>query len=307
MSSNNDTYNSYISQLNLLTPIAMVSESTREEDFEADLESWSNAQFIDVSYGMGFPDNDFEASPGVFEDQDTTTQPMIIQSDLSSISNSSQLQPTVYPLFTYPTATPFMTTRMRPITIAPAVTTTLASTTFPPTYPVSHASVNATKEETVATSASASTPKVTDTMNYSSHNSSTAKMGQITSGDITKKDVDSKKSLDSEVVAKLAAEEDKRRRNTAASARFRIKKKMREQALERTAKEMTSKAEAYENRIKELEMEVKWLRSLIVEKDARLLDIDRPGKKSKTETESHAAMELSETDTEKSDQTNQKE
>ncbi|CAG8525474.1 2838_t:CDS:1 [Cetraspora pellucida] len=307
MSSNNDTYNSYISQLNLLTPIAMASESTREEDFEADLESWSNAQFIDVSYGMGFPDNDFEASPGVFEDQDTTTQPMIIQSDLSSISNSSQLQPTVYPLFTYPTANPFMTTRMRPITIAPAVTTTLASTTFPPTYPVSHANLNSTKEETVATPAS-STPKVTtDTTNYSSHNSSTAKMGQITSGDITKKDIDSKKSFDPEVVAKLAAEEDKRRRNTAASARFRIKKKMREQALERTAKEMTSKAEAYENRIKELEMEVKWLRSLIVEKDARLLDIDRPGKKPKTETESHTAMELSETDTEKSDQTNQKE
>ncbi|CAG8556854.1 26673_t:CDS:1 [Racocetra persica] len=304
MSSNNDTHNSYISQLNLQTPIAMVSDFTREEDFESDLESWSNAQFIDVSYGMGFPDNDFEASPGVFEDQDI---PMIVQNDLSPISNSSRLQQTVYPLFTYPTANPFMTTRMRPITIAPAVTTALTSTTFPPTYPVSHADVNAAKEKTV-TPASTSTLKVTtDTTDYPSHNNSTAKMGQLTSGDITKKDADSKQSLDPEVVAKLAAEEDKRRRNTAASARFRIKKKMREQALERTAKEMTSKAEAFENRIKELEMEVKWLRSLIVEKDARLLDIDRPGKKPKTETESQAAMELSEADTKKSDQTNQKE
>ncbi|CAG8831233.1 25896_t:CDS:1, partial [Gigaspora rosea] len=85
MSSNNDTYSSYISQLNLLTPINLVPDSTREKNFETDLESWSNAQFIDVSYGMGFPDNDFEISPGVFEDQDMVAQPtMMVQSDLST-------------------------------------------------------------------------------------------------------------------------------------------------------------------------------------------------------------------------------
>ncbi|OAQ30551.1 hypothetical protein K457DRAFT_60501, partial [Linnemannia elongata AG-77] len=61
-----------------------------------------------------------------------------------------------------------------------------------------------------------------------------------------------------------AAEEDKRRRNTAASARFRYKKKLREQALEQTAKEQTLRAETLEARVKELEMEVKWLRGLIV-------------------------------------------
>ncbi|CAG8537789.1 3575_t:CDS:2 [Ambispora gerdemannii] len=87
------------------------------------------------------------------------------------------------------------------------------------------------------------------------------------------------KTNDPESAAKIAAEEDKRRRNTAASARFRIKKKMREQALEHTAKEMTAKAEMLEGRVKELELEVKWLRSLIVEKDARLLDIQRPEKR----------------------------
>lgn len=70
----------------------------------------------------------------------------------------------------------------------------------------------------------------------------------------------------------MLAEEDKRRRNTAASARFRMKKKMREQALEQTAKEMTSKAEALEKRVKELEMEAKWLRALVVEKDPKLLE-----------------------------------
>lgn len=60
--------------------------------------------------------------------------------------------------------------------------------------------------------------------------------------------------------------EDKRRRNTAASARFRVKKKMREQALQQTANEMTEKAKAFESRVHELEREVKWLKALIVEK-----------------------------------------
>ncbi|KAF9574493.1 hypothetical protein EC968_006298 [Mortierella alpina] len=71
-----------------------------------------------------------------------------------------------------------------------------------------------------------------------------------------------------DAAARLAAEEDKRRRNTAASARFRHKKRLREQILERTAKEMTAKSEILELRVRELEMEIKWLRGLIVEKDA---------------------------------------
>jgi len=84
---------------------------------------------------------------------------------------------------------------------------------------------------------------------------------------------------DPEYSAKVAAEEDKRRRNTAASARFRIKKKMREQALERTAREMSVKVETLENKLRELELENKWLRSLVIEKDPRLLDVERPGKR----------------------------
>lgn len=73
--------------------------------------------------------------------------------------------------------------------------------------------------------------------------------------------------------SRLAAEEDKRRRNTAASARFRVKKKQREQNLERTAKEMTDKASALEARIGQLEMENKWLKSLITEKNENKDDI----------------------------------
>jgi len=72
-----------------------------------------------------------------------------------------------------------------------------------------------------------------------------------------------------EASSRAAAEEDKRRRNTAASARFRVKKKQREQALEKTAKEMTDRADALEARIAQLEMENKWLRNLVVEKTAK--------------------------------------
>ncbi|KAJ1865704.1 hypothetical protein LPJ78_002486 [Coemansia sp. RSA 989] len=69
-----------------------------------------------------------------------------------------------------------------------------------------------------------------------------------------------------------AAEEDKRRRNTAASERFRVKKKLKEQALERTAREMTAKAEALEKRVQELETETRWLKSLITERDPEALN-----------------------------------
>lgn len=69
--------------------------------------------------------------------------------------------------------------------------------------------------------------------------------------------------------SRLAAEEDKRRRNTAASARFRVKKKQREQALERTVKEVNDKNTALEVKINQLEMENKWLKNLVTEKNGK--------------------------------------
>lgn len=62
-------------------------------------------------------------------------------------------------------------------------------------------------------------------------------------------------------------DEDKRRRNTAASARFRVKKKLREQEMERTTKELQDKVSTMETRIMQLEMENRWLKSLVVEKN----------------------------------------
>ncbi len=80
-------------------------------------------------------------------------------------------------------------------------------------------------------------------------------------------------ALNFEEASRVAAEEDKRRRNTAASARFRIKKKQREQALEKSAKDMQNKVSDLENKVSQLETENKWLKNLLVEKNEGNEDI----------------------------------
>ncbi|ORX96271.1 hypothetical protein K493DRAFT_259815 [Basidiobolus meristosporus CBS 931.73] len=84
---------------------------------------------------------------------------------------------------------------------------------------------------------------------------------------------------DPKLAAKLESLEDKRRRNTAASARFRIKKKQREEALEKTTKELSVKTSLLENKVKELEMEVKWLQGLLIDKDPEFVNVVPPFKK----------------------------
>ena len=74
-------------------------------------------------------------------------------------------------------------------------------------------------------------------------------------------------TLSPEDKSRVAAEEDKRRRNTAASARFRVKKKQREQTLEKTVKEVQEKNSKLEAKVTQLEMENKWLKDLITEKN----------------------------------------
>lgn len=63
-----------------------------------------------------------------------------------------------------------------------------------------------------------------------------------------------------------ATDEDKRRRNTAASARFRVKKKLREQAMEQSVREMTVKSDHLQERVNNLEAEIKFLRGLLLDK-----------------------------------------
>lgn len=93
--------------------------------------------------------------------------------------------------------------------------------------------------------------------------------------------------------SRASAEEDKRRRNTAASARFRIKKKQREQALEKSAKEMTEKVTSLESKVSQLETENKWLKNLLVDKNGGNEDITTMWK----EFTKHAAQQRAKADT----------
>jgi len=62
----------------------------------------------------------------------------------------------------------------------------------------------------------------------------------------------------------LTPAEDKRRRNTAASARFRLKKKEREAALEKKSKELEMRVMELERECEGLKRENGWLKGLVV-------------------------------------------
>lgn len=64
----------------------------------------------------------------------------------------------------------------------------------------------------------------------------------------------------------VGQKEDRRRRNTAASARFRVKKKERERNMEKNYKDVMTRNEKLEARLAHLETENVWLRNLITEK-----------------------------------------
>ncbi|CDR46195.1 CYFA0S22e01134g1_1 [Cyberlindnera fabianii] len=64
-------------------------------------------------------------------------------------------------------------------------------------------------------------------------------------------------------------EDHKKKRNTAASARFRIKKKQKEMDMEHQVRLLGEKVNAYNDRINQLEMENACLKGLILEKNER--------------------------------------
>ncbi|CAH1761538.1 7528_t:CDS:2 [Entrophospora sp. SA101] len=141
-----------------------------------------------------------------------------------------------YPIFNYP------------ITINSNATRQSIFSVTPPTSSISRVAIpgslidnnkHTTKKESAKSSSSNDVPK-----NISTNQKT-----------LLPKPLQETPTIKQDQAAKLTADEDKRRRNTAASARFR----------------MTARTELLDERVKELEMENKWLRKLIVEKDAKLL------------------------------------
>jgi hypothetical protein len=73
----------------------------------------------------------------------------------------------------------------------------------------------------------------------------------------------------------IEADEDKRKRNQAASARFRQKKKQREQQLMESSREMQDRAKKLEKENDGLKKENMFLKKLLVEKVDHLSEEDR--------------------------------
>jgi septin family protein len=76
----------------------------------------------------------------------------------------------------------------------------------------------------------------------------------------------------------------KRQRNTAASARFRAKKKRTEQMQAQSARDREEAINKLENRVTELETENRWLKDLLIDKaektarkDSSAIDNERKG------------------------------
>ena len=75
---------------------------------------------------------------------------------------------------------------------------------------------------------------------------------------------ENKPELAARQMTPLTAAEDKRRRNTAASARFRAKKKEREAAMEQKAKELEERVTELERECESLRKENGWLKGLVI-------------------------------------------
>lgn len=86
---------------------------------------------------------------------------------------------------------------------------------------------------------------------------------------------------------RVAIEEDKRRRNTAASARFRVKKKQREAALEAHTKALEDQVSDLRDELDKLRNENQWLKGLI---QVRAGPEATPGTSSSTQNGSSATI-----------------
>ncbi|KAK7413147.1 hypothetical protein QQX98_007973 [Neonectria punicea] len=221
-------------------------EAGQEEPFnmEEDLALFTNTQFFDFETGQNTDyqahpaKTDGEAAPPSASPSEDMTPAQSVMGDLNNIDFSIQGD------FSFPDF----------------------GNAYPST-PLSAFPDNAQNFQSMQANPAAAYPQVPQTQHHQAHFGQSA---TPQSGEKRKSESDASgagRSLDFEDSSRHAAEEDKRRRNTAASARFRIKKKQREQALEKSAKEMSEKVSNLESKVQQLEMENKWLKNLLVEKN----------------------------------------
>ncbi|KAF1358345.1 hypothetical protein EJ07DRAFT_125109 [Lizonia empirigonia] len=229
----------YIANLNQLSPPSsdnLVEPQPVTEDFSAFL----NTDFFDINGGTNVDLNsgiDFDVDFDIKQPTQTTAEP----TPRNSISTTS-----AKPDMEFNLNGDFQFTDFNNFGAAPIIDTSMAGLSQPQPHSYSIPATYAPQ------------PSALSPVNYDD-SSKKRKLEDITVGTPIQ-------HLDEH--ARVAAEEDKRRRNTAASARFRVKKKQREQALEKTAKDMSDRVQQLEARIGQLETENAWLKGLITEKSS---------------------------------------
>ncbi|KAI9484353.1 hypothetical protein BDB00DRAFT_856096 [Zychaea mexicana] len=249
------SYDPFIESLVFDTSTVSSSGSTSPETYTEDLELWTNAQFtFDVAPGSAIQDKPSNAP--------TTTAPT------SSTTAANSLLSLNIPQFSTATTDPsnelfkllgldhLLQQQQQQLLqhSVPAITT--AATTA--------AGIRAAPPLLL--------PKVDPSQAKNNNTSPPVPAAKLPNVSTEKRNANNKRvRADEELGAqeREAVEEDKRRRNTAASARFRAKKKVREQAMEQTVKDMAEKSEKLEERVQSLEREIKWLRTLLIEKNKK--------------------------------------
>lgn len=222
--------------LNVVQPVHLDTHDVAAPDFSAHLDLWTNLAFDSdeplTSSKRKSPDNDHADPPN----QDSHENAVVSPSDNVPLDISALLAGFGIDPLLIPTAPP------APIQQVPSLAHLLALHASPPsTSTASSPSVVPPSKRTRTQKPSSSTD------NYTSPPQSPEEPTQFDPNSIT-----------------LSATEDKRRRNTAASARFRLKKKEREAALERRAKELEDRVVELERECEGLRRENGWLKGLVV-------------------------------------------
>ncbi|KAG0167323.1 hypothetical protein DFQ28_005180 [Apophysomyces sp. BC1034] len=236
------SYSPYNSSLDSLVFDVPVESSHSENEAAADLALWTNAQFtFDVKPGVGIYDDE--------KKQNVSSTPLSVYSAVTNQSGvTGQCDNDLEPI-TYEKLVNYLDFELPQQQEIQSAVCSPSPRSLAPAPPASSRQLLLPK------------PPVADASHL------THWLTQPIPGQQQPKKSLSKRARDSSDDHIVASEDDKRRRNTAASARFRIKKKMREQAMEQTVRDMTTKSEALQSRVNELELEVKWLRGLLIDKD----------------------------------------
>ncbi|CEP11125.1 hypothetical protein [Parasitella parasitica] len=276
-------YESYLSNFDSLVFDSPSEAVQSEKDVADELDLWSNAQFtFDVKPGVGI----YDEEKTKLSSKNTTSSPT--HKSASQFESASGLDPITYdtlvnyldyelprqqqeqdsfvasetakspPASTVIATVPVKKQRIQPRPLAPARPvlaphiTPIARQVLMPKPPTTNINANILSSLLATATSSPNIPSAADCP---------SPMKNVA----TKRTIAEAEQSSNETTN---PDEDKRRRNTAASARFRVKKKIREQAMEQSVREMTEKSDKLQDRVNNLEAEIKYLRTLLLDKAA---------------------------------------